>query len=52
MPHLEDLCAEWWRQSYPNAHLNPQTGAMMVAFARYVLDHHTPTPTPTQDGPG
>lgn len=49
MPHLEDLLAQWWRDSYPNANLNNQTAALMVAFAAYVLEHHTPTPT-TTDG--
>lgn len=38
MPHLEDLLAQWWRESYPNANLNSQTAAMMVAFARFVLE--------------
>lgn len=34
---LEDLLAEWWRDSYPSSTLNPQTGRMMVAFAAWVL---------------
>lgn len=34
---LEDLLAEWWRDSYPSSTLNPQTGRMMVAFASWVL---------------
>lgn len=54
MPHLEDLLAQWWRESYPKVTLHSPTAALMVAFAQYVLDHHTPTPTPTPttDGPG
>lgn len=52
MPHLEDLLAQWWRESFPTIEPNPQTRAMMVAFARYALEHHTPTPTPTTDGLG
>lgn len=54
MPHLEDLLAQWWRESYPKVTLHSPTAALMVAFAQHVLDHHTPTPTPTPttDGPG
>lgn len=36
-PTLEDLLAEWWRDSYPSSSLNPQTGRTMVAFAAWVL---------------
>jgi hypothetical protein len=36
-PSLEDQLAAWWRQSYPNATLNPQTGQMMVAWATWLL---------------
>lgn len=37
-PSLEDLLAEWWRSSYPNSTLNAQTGAMMCAFAAWILE--------------
>jgi hypothetical protein len=37
-PALEDLLAQWWRSSYPNANLNNQTAALMVAFTRWVLE--------------
>lgn len=37
-PALEDLLAQWWRDSYPNANLNNQTAALMVAFTRWVLE--------------
>lgn len=37
-PTLEDLLAEWWRDSYPSSTLNPQTGRMMVAFAAYAIE--------------
>lgn len=36
-PTLEDLLAEWWRDSYPSSNLNSQTGKMMVAFAAWIL---------------
>lgn len=33
-PTLEDLLAEWWRDSYPHASaINNQTAALIVAFA-------------------
>ena len=35
---LEDLLAEWWRDSYPHAGpINNQTGSLIVAFASWVL---------------
>jgi hypothetical protein len=35
---LEDLLAEWWRDSYPHAQpINNQTAALIVAFAAWVL---------------
>lgn len=40
-PTLEDLLAQWWRESYPNANLNNQTGALMCAFTRWVLERTT-----------
>lgn len=37
-PTLEDLFAEWWRDSYPHtAPVNNQTAALIVAFAAWVL---------------
>ena len=33
-PSLEDLLAEWWRDSYPHAApINNQTASLIVAFA-------------------
>ena len=33
-PTLEDLLAEWWRDSYPHASaINNQTAALIVTFA-------------------
>lgn len=54
MTHLEDLLAQWWRESYPTIEPSNQTRTMMVAFARYALEHHTTTPTttPIADGLG
>ena len=37
-PSLEDQLAAWWRSSYPNANLNNQTAAMMVAFGAWLLE--------------
>ena len=37
-PSLEDQLAAWWRQSYPNATLNAQTGQMMCAFGAWLLE--------------
>ncbi len=35
---LEDLLAEWWRDSYPHAApINNQTASLIVAFAAWVL---------------
>jgi len=35
---LEDLLAEWWRDSYPHAApINNQTASLIVAFASWVL---------------
>lgn len=37
-PTLEDLLAEWWRDSYPHAApINNQTAAQFVAFTSWVL---------------
>jgi hypothetical protein len=37
-PTLEDLLAEWWRDSYPHAApINNQTASLIVAFAAWVL---------------
>lgn len=37
-PTLEDLLAEWWRDSYPHAApINNQTAGLIVAFASWVL---------------
>jgi hypothetical protein len=36
-PTLEDLLAQWWRESYPNANLNNTSAALMVAFTSWVL---------------
>jgi hypothetical protein len=34
-PTLEDLLAEWWRDSYPHAApINNQTAGVIVAFAK------------------
>ena len=38
---LEDLLAEWWRESYPTSTLNSHTGRMMVAFTAYVMALHS-----------
>ncbi len=43
-PSLEDQLAAWWRQSYPNATLNPQTGALMVAWASWLLEQQHQQP--------
>lgn len=37
-PSIEDQLAAWWRSSYPNANLNNQTAAMMVAFGAWLLE--------------
>jgi hypothetical protein len=37
-PTLEDQLATWWRSSYPNATINNQTAAMMVAFGAWLLE--------------
>jgi hypothetical protein len=37
-PTLEDLLAQWWRESYPNANLNNSSAALMVAFTSWVLE--------------
>jgi hypothetical protein len=35
---LEELLAEWWRDSYPHAQpINNQTAGLIVAFASWVL---------------
>ena len=35
---LEDLLAEWWRDSYPHAApIHNQTASLIVAFASWVL---------------
>lgn len=35
---LEDLLAQWWRDSYPHAQpINNQTANLMVGFAAWVL---------------
>jgi len=35
---LEDLLAEWWRDSYPHAApINNQTAALMTQFAAWLL---------------
>jgi hypothetical protein len=35
---LEDLLAEWWRDSYPHAQpINNQTAGLIVAFASWVM---------------
>lgn len=37
-PTLEDLLAEWWRDSFPHAApINNATAGLMVAFASWVL---------------
>jgi hypothetical protein len=37
-PTLEDLLAQWWRDSYPHAQpINNQTASMMVQFTAWVL---------------
>jgi hypothetical protein len=37
-PTLEDLLAEWWRDSYPHAApIHNQTASLIVAFASWVL---------------
>ena len=37
-PTLEDLLAQWWRDSYPHAApINNQTAALMTQFASWVL---------------
>lgn len=37
-PSLEDLLAEWWRDSYPHAApIHNATAGLMVAFASWVL---------------
>lgn len=37
-PTLEDLLAEWWRDSYPHAQpINNQTAGLMVGFAAWLL---------------
>jgi hypothetical protein len=35
---LEDLLAQWWRDSYPHAApINNQTAALMTQFASWIL---------------
>lgn len=36
-PTLEDLLAQWWRDSFPNAPINSKTAELMVQFAAYAL---------------
>jgi hypothetical protein len=37
-PTIEDLLAEWWRDSYPHAApINNQTALLMTQFASWLL---------------
>jgi hypothetical protein len=37
-PAIEDLLAEWWRDSYPHAApINNQTALLMTQFASWLL---------------
>lgn len=37
-PTIEDLLAQWWRDSYPHAApINNQTAALMTQFASWLL---------------
>ena len=39
-PTIEDLLAEWWRDSYPHAApINNQTALLMTQFAAWLLAH-------------
>lgn len=42
-PSLEDLLAQWWRESFPNAPINNQTAALMTQFGAWLLQQHSKT---------
>jgi hypothetical protein len=42
-PTLEDLLAQWWRESYPNANLNtPKTPKPLLSIREinWLVDYH------------
>lgn len=42
-PSIEDLLAQWWRESFPNAPINNQTAALMTQFGAWLLQVHSKT---------